>query len=127
MLLSGFLYCVVFLDIFHKFKVNKDLCISSIIYGELRFGIENGDSAMKAERLKQLDLFTQRLFIESWNEAAAKHYGYLRSLLTNQGNMIGNNDLLIVSHAVSLNATMVTNNLREFSRIPNLATENWLD
>lgn len=111
----------------HKFKVTKNLCISSITQGELCFGIENGESSLKTERIKQLDLFTQCLLIESWNEDAAKHYGYVRSLLKKQGNLIGNNDLLIATHAQSLGAIMVTNNLREFGRIPDLMTESWLD
>jgi len=110
----------------HKFKVIKDLCISSVTYGELCFGIENGANNMKAARWKQLDTFTQRLLINSWDENAAKHYGSIRALLKTQGTPIGNNDLLIASHARSINAVLVTNNVREFNRVPDLSVENWV-
>jgi tRNA(fMet)-specific endonuclease VapC len=110
----------------HKFKVTKNICISSVTYGELCFGIENGDNSMKEARWKELNLFTQRLFIEPWGENAAKHYGSIRALLRKQGTPIGNNDLLIAAHARSLDSVMVTNNIREFERIPDLIIENWI-
>ncbi len=110
----------------HKFKVTKNICISSVTYGELCFGIENGDHSMKEARWKELNLFTQRLFIEPWDENAAKHYGSIRALLRKQGTPIGNNDLLIAAHARSLDSVMVTNNIREFERVPDLIIENWI-
>jgi len=110
----------------HKFKVTKNICISSITYGELCFGIENGDNSMKEARWKELNLFTQRLFIEPWDENAAKHYGSIRALLRKQGTPIGNNDLLIAAHARSIDTVMVTNNIREFERVPDLIIENWI-
>ncbi|KAF3978121.1 MAG: type II toxin-antitoxin system VapC family toxin [Methylococcales symbiont of Iophon sp. n. MRB-2018] len=110
----------------HKFKVTKNICISSVTYGELCFGIENGDNPMREARWKELNLFTQRLFIEPWGESAAKHYGSIRALLRKQGTLIGNNDLLIAAHARSLDSVMVTNNIREFKRVPNLTLENWI-
>jgi len=110
----------------HKFKVTKNICISSVTYGELCFGIENGDNSMREARWKELDLFTQRLLIEPWDEDAAKHYGFIRALLKKQGTPIGNNDLLIAAHARSLNNVIVTNNVREFERVPNLTVENWV-
>ena len=110
----------------HKFKAIKDLCISSVTYAELCFGIENGDSFSKKERWQQLGLFTQRLLIQPWDEDAARHYGSIRSVLKKQGSPIGNNDLLIAAHARSLNAVLVTNNVREFQRVPDLSIENWV-
>ncbi len=110
----------------HKFKTTKNICISSVTYGELCFGIENGDNSMKEARWKELNLFTQRLFIEPWDENAAKHYGSIRALLRKQGTPIGNNDLLIAAHARSLDSVMVTNNIREFERVPDLIIENWI-
>ncbi len=110
----------------HKFKAIKNLCISSITYGELSFGIENGDSSLREARWGQLGIFTQRLLIDPWDEDAARHYGAIRALLKNQGNLIGNNDLLVSAHARSMNAVLVTNNAREFSRIPGLSIENWI-
>ena len=110
----------------HKFKAIKTICISSITYGELCFGIENGDSSEKEARWKQLALFTQRLSIEAWDEDAARHYGIIRALLRKRGTPIGNNDLLIAAHARSLNFVLVTNNIREFDRVPDLSLENWV-
>jgi len=110
----------------HKFKAIKNICISSVTYGELCFGIENGDSAKREPRWEQLDLFIQRLVIDPWDEDAARHYGFMRTLLKKQGTPIGNNDLLIASHARSLNAVLVTNNIREFNRVPDLSIENWV-
>ncbi len=110
----------------HKFKAIKNLCISSVTYGELCFGIENGQSSMREERYSQLDMFTQRLLIDPWDEEAARHYGLLRAMLKREGKPIGNNDLLIGAHARSLNAVLVTNNTKEFSRIPDLTLEDWI-
>ncbi|PCH61204.1 MAG: VapC toxin family PIN domain ribonuclease [Gammaproteobacteria bacterium] len=110
----------------HKFKAIKNICISSVTYGELCFGIENGDISRREERWEQLDLFTQRLIIDPWDEDVARHYGFIRALLKKQGTPIGNNDLLIASHARSLNVVLVTNNIREFNRVPDLSLENWM-
>ncbi len=110
----------------HKFKAIKDICISSITYGELCFGIENGNSNLKEERWRQLDIFTQRLLIDPLDENAGKHYGSIRAQLKKDGTPIGNNDLLIAAHARSINAVLVTNNVREFNRVPNLVVENWI-
>ncbi len=110
----------------HKFKVIKNICISSVTYGELCFGIENGEASKREARREQLDIFTQRLLIDPWDEDAARHYGFIRALLKKQGTIIGNNDLLISAHARSMNAVLVTNNVREFSRVPDLSIENWV-
>ena len=110
----------------HKFKAIKDICISSITYGELCFGIENGNSNLKEERWRQLEIFTQRLLIDPLDENAGKHYGSIRAQLKKEGTPIGNNDLLIAAHARSINAVLVTNNVREFNRVPNLVVENWI-
>ncbi len=110
----------------HKFKAIKDICISSITYGELCFGIENGNSNLKEERWRQLEIFTQRLLIDPLDENAGKHYGSIRAQLKKDGTPIGNNDLLIAAHARSINAVLVTNNVREFNRVPNLLVENWI-
>jgi len=110
----------------HKFKAIKNICISSVTYGELCFGIENGEAAMREARWEQLDMFTQRLLIDPWDEEAAKHYGVIWAWLKKQGTLIGNNDLLIAAHARSMDAVLVTNNVREFNRVPDLLVENWV-
>jgi len=109
-----------------KFKAIKNISISSITYAELCYGIENGESSKKEARWKELDNFTQRLLIDPFDEDASRHYGFIRALFRKQGTPIGNNDLLIASHARSLNAVLVTNNVKEFNRVPDLTIENWV-
>lgn len=109
-----------------KFKAIKNICISSVTYGELCYGIENGDPALREERYFQLDTFTQRLLIDPWDEEAARQYGAIRAILQREGKLIGNNDLLIAAHARSINAVLVTNNIREFARVADLTLENWI-
>ena len=108
-----------------KFRVVKYLCISSVTYGELCFGIENSELDTRQSRWEQLADFTQRLAIDSWNEEAARHYGVIRAHLKRSGNMIGNNDILIAAHARSTSSVLVTNNTREFARVPDLTIEDW--
>lgn len=110
----------------HKFKVVKELCISVVTYAELCFGIENGAPALKSRRWQQLDVFTSLLLIEPMDETVGRNYGRLRAHLKSRGLPIGNNDLFIAAHAQSLGAVLVTNNQREFSRVPDLSVENWL-
>lgn len=110
-----------------KFKAIKNLCISSVTYGELCYGIENGATTLRQERFEQLDLFTQRVLIEPWDEDAARQYGAIRAHLKREGRVIGNNDLLIAAHARSIDAVLVTNNTAEFSRVPDLTVEDWLE
>jgi tRNA(fMet)-specific endonuclease VapC len=110
----------------HKFKVTKELYISSITYAELCFGIENGDASLRKQRWAELNLFTRQLIIEPWGAGASKDYGLIRADLQKQGNIIGNNDLFIAAHARSLDMTLVTNNTSEFKRVTNLRLENWI-
>jgi tRNA(fMet)-specific endonuclease VapC len=98
-----------------------------VTYGELCYGIENGAPTLRQERFEQLDLFTQRVLIEPWDEEAARHYGAIRAYLKREGNIIGNYDLQIAAHARSIDAVIVTNNTREFSRVPDLTVEDWLE
>ena len=108
-----------------KFKAIKNLGISSITYGELCFGIENGEAALREERHAQLELFTERLLVDAWDKEAARHYGLIRAILKRDGLLIGSNDLLIAAHARSISAVLVTNNTREFKRVPDLTVEDW--
>ena len=110
----------------HKFKVTKNIYISSVTYAELCFGIENGEPLLRKQRWKELNLFTQKLIIEPFGEEAAKDYGLIRATLKKQGNLISNNDLLIAAHACSLSMILVTNNTAEFQRVTNLDIENWV-
>lgn len=110
----------------NKFKAIKNISISTVVYAELCYGIENGERKLREERYNQLELFTQRVLIDPWDEEAARHYSLIRAILKRQGNIIGNNDLFIAAHARSINAILVTNNTKEFYRIPDLTLEDWI-
>lgn len=110
----------------HRFRATKSLCISAVTFAELCYGIENGPSDLRRQRWAQLHAFCRLLLVEPLDTDAARHYGRLRAWLRRQGRPIGNNDLFIAAHALSLNAVLVTNNEREFSRIPDLSVENWV-
>lgn len=113
-------------SVLEKFEQVSELHISSIVYAELWTGIENSPKKLKAARTEQLEYFLSFLAVESWNETAARAYADIHAHLKQKGLMIGNMDLLIAAHAKSLGATLVTNNVREFERVPGLIVENWL-
>ena len=73
-----------------------------------------------------LDEFVARLSVWPWDQDAVAHYGYIRRHLKQKGAPIGNMDLLIAAHALGTNCTLVTNNQREFKRVPRLKTANWI-
>lgn len=99
--------------------------MSAITYGELRYGAEKSQHRIKTLRiLEELTNFIPPLPMPT---DAAKHYGHIRSALEKKGQVIGNNDLWIAAHALALNVAVVTNNLKEFKRVPKLKTENWVD
>lgn len=98
--------------------------ISAITLAELQFGVAK---SVHVERNREaLDQFTLPLVIAPFDENAAKAYGHVRAFLERKGKPIGAADTMIAGHAIALGATLVTNNLREFSRVPGLAAENWL-
>ena len=97
--------------------------ISAITYAELRFGVEN--SQRVAENLERLERFLLPLEIVPFDAKAGQHYGRIRTELRQRGVPIGANDLLIAAHALSLGVCLVTNNVCEFERIPELCVERW--
>lgn len=100
-----------------------DVGISAVTYAELRFGIEN--SARAAENLERLERFLLPLEIVPFDAEAGRWYGRVRTRLQRAGVPIGANDLLIAAHALGLNTTLVTNNVREFERVEGLHVERW--
>lgn len=100
-----------------------DICVSSITVAELEYGIVKSSSRQKNKQT--LDSWLQMLQRPSFDENAANAYGKLRATLESHGTPIGPLDTLIAAHALSLGATLVTNNVREFSRVPGLPIEDW--
>lgn len=102
---------------------NNTIAISSIVLAELQYGVSK--SKKKEQNQSKLDIFLSRLEIMDFPAKCTFYYGELRTELEQKGLIIGNNDLFIASHAIAENATLVTNNVKEFKRIPNLVLENW--
>jgi tRNA(fMet)-specific endonuclease VapC len=100
------------------------LAMSVITLGELQHGAEKSQARSKAlPALQQLQSVIQ---VEPLTEAVGQHYGQIRSALERKGQPIGNNDLWIAAHARAEGWVLVTNNEREFSRVEDLAVENWV-
>ncbi|MFQ5638898.1 MAG: type II toxin-antitoxin system VapC family toxin [bacterium] len=111
------------LNRFQKTSV-ADIGISSITMSELAYGVEK--SLKKEQNKIALLLFISPLEITPYADPAAQHYGEIRSALEKIGQPIGALDMLIAAHARSLNVTLVTNNTKEFERVPDLKVENWV-
>ncbi|NNJ96419.1 MAG: type II toxin-antitoxin system VapC family toxin [Gammaproteobacteria bacterium] len=105
-------------------KAGEDsVCTSVIVAAELRYGATKSNSAKLAERI---DLILSALEILPLETPADHRYAAIRHHLTRQGTLIGPNDLLIAAHALANDLTVITANVREFSRVPGLKVENWL-
>ena len=100
-----------------------NIFMSVIVAGELQFGVINRGSSRLRERV--YDAFN---YIPVWPLpiTVSDYYGPLRHDLNQRGLPIGDNDMWIAAHAIAENAVLVTNNIREFSRIQNLKVENWM-
>jgi tRNA(fMet)-specific endonuclease VapC len=101
-----------------------DIGISSITLSELRYGVAK--STHQEKNTKALDEFITPLEVVSFDEEAAHIYGDIRAALEKAGTPIGAMDMLIAAHAVSLGIPLVTNNTREFVRIPTLNIIDWI-
>ena len=115
------------LEVLQKFNtyVIDDVGVSSSTVAELQFGAQK--SQRPAQNQQALEQFLLPLTIMEFDYGAAVVYGRIRAVLETQGTPIGSLDMLIAAHAVSLNVTLVTNNTREFARVPNLKIENWVN
>ncbi|MBW4054804.1 MAG: type II toxin-antitoxin system VapC family toxin [Proteobacteria bacterium] len=100
-----------------------DICISSITLSELRYGVAK--SSQKEKNAIALDEFIVPLEVVSFDESAAHVYGNIRAALEKADTPIGPMDMLIAAHALSLGIPLVSNNTREFLRIPSLTCINW--
>ena len=101
-----------------------DVCVSSITYAELCYGVSKG--ARREQNQLALSVFLSGLQILPFDASAALQFGRLRTSLETAGLPIGVMDMLIAAHALSLDLTVVTNNTREFSRVPGLRVEDWV-
>ncbi len=99
-------------------------CTSVIVACELRYGVEKKGSASLTAKVELLLNEMDILPLEY--ETVSRHYAAVRVFLEKQGQLIGANDMLIAAHALSLDVVLVTDNVREFARIPDLRLENWL-
>jgi tRNA(fMet)-specific endonuclease VapC len=98
--------------------------VSSIVIAELWYGIDQ--SQRPEDNEEALRDFMHYVTVKDWPASAAPEYGRIRTYLRKKGTPIGAMDLLIASHALSVEAVLVTNNVREFKRVPKLKVENWI-
>ena len=114
------------LSVMKRFRQHEssDVCISSITYAELCHGIDK--SRNREQNRLALSVFLAGIQIIPFDARAAIQFGSLCTRLELAGTPIGVMDTLIASHALSLGLTVVTNNTREFSRVPGLPVEDWV-
>ena len=112
-------------EVFEKFRnlTIGDVGISSITLAELQYGIEKSSNSDKNR--EALEKFLTPIEIIDYDYDATVEYGKIRVELEKKGIPIGSLDMLIASHAKSLDVILVTNNVREFQRISGLRIENW--
>ncbi len=102
---------------------SAEICLTELIRAELLFGARRSSRADSLrDRIEKLLSPYTRL---SFDSAAAEHYAEIRTHLENAGTMISPNDLIIAATVRAADATLVTANFREFSRIPGLRCEDW--
>lgn len=100
------------------------MAISSITLSELIYGAEKSQNVEK--NLKVIEEFISHLDVLPYDAKAYQPYGQIKSSLENRGEIIAENAIHIAAHAISQGLILVTNNLKEFQRVSNLAIENWV-
>ena len=98
--------------------------VSVVVACELRFGAAKRQSAALTDRVERLLSLIPVLPLDS---GVDREYADIRCFLETSGQPIGPNDLLIAAHARTLGMVLVTDNVREFGRVPGLVVENWVD
>jgi len=109
-------------DKLETIEKNHTIVLSSVVVSELLYGAKKKNSQ---KLTKIINLFIDNFVIFDFDKKAAQEYANIRTELENKGEIIGSNDLLIASHAKSLDAILVTNNTKEFQRIKSLQIEDW--
>ena len=107
---------------FQKYRLG-DIGLCSVVAAELAFGVAKSGSARNREAL---DMFLAPLTILPFDAAAVWIYGDLCADLERRGTPIGSLDTMIAAHALSQQALLVTNNTREFAKVPGLQLDNWV-
>ena len=110
------------LETFNK-NTNR-MAISSITLSELIYGAEK--SVKIDKNLEAIEDFISHLEVLPYDAKASQLYGQIKAGLEKKGKIIGENDIHIAAHAISQGLILVTNNLKEFKRAPNIALENWI-
>jgi tRNA(fMet)-specific endonuclease VapC len=101
----------------------KSLCTSIVVAGELRFGALKKRSPALSARVDELLAAVEVLPLDGNVDGV---YAAIRARLESTGNPIGGNDCWIAAHALAADCTLVSDNVQEFRRVPNLRVENWL-
>lgn len=110
------------IDTFERISVDSTIAVSAITVAELFYGVKKKQS-LKLEAAVREFLYPLEKF--AFDENAAFVYGELRTILEAKGEVIGAHDMLIAAHAQSMDAVLITNNMRKFERIKDLKLENW--
>ncbi len=100
-----------------------DIGISVMTLAELEYGVSK--SSRPSKNREALDQFISPLEVAPFDRPATAAYGKLRTTLEKKGRLIGSMDLLIAAHALSLGVRLITRNVREFGRVPDLRVEDW--
>jgi tRNA(fMet)-specific endonuclease VapC len=100
-----------------------DITLSSITLAELMYGVHKSHHQHKNKMA--LEEFISPLEIMPFDDEVADYYGKIRTYLEKEGTPIGSLDTMIAAHAQCLNLILVTNNKKEFSRVPHLKIEDW--
>ena len=109
------------LERFRHYRMGE-ISVCSVVAAELAYGVAKSGSARNRQAL---EMFLAPFEILPFDEAALWVYGDLRAKLEGKGTPIGALDTMIAAHALSQQSTLVTNNTREFDRVPGLTLENW--
>lgn len=113
-------------QVLDKFEAvaEQSIGISVITLAELEHGVVKSQAPARNRQI--LEEFLSNMEIFDWEQNAAKVYGQICTNLEQKGMIIGQMDLMIAAHCLSLGRILVTNNLREFERVPSLKIENWV-
>lgn len=113
------------IEVVKRFRqMEKDeLSVSVVVASELAYGVAK--SRFFEKNKETLEVFLSSLCVEALPDSIIWHYAGLRKHLEAEGKVVGENDQWIAAHALATNAVLVTNNVREFERVPGLRLENW--